>query len=65
MPLLTWVSLLFWKASPATPPVPTIAQATMSNAEVTIAVLSNAVVITATADNVEVTDATISNVIVV
>ena len=55
MPLLTWVSLLFWKASPATPAVPTMAQATMSNAAVTVADASNA----------EVTVATISNVIVV
>ena len=65
MPLLTWVSLLFWKASVAESGIidsPT--EAIMSNALVGKAIMANAALTTADLTNAESVSATISNEIV-
>ena len=64
MPLLTWVSLLFWKASPVITGIGLPTEAIMSNALVGRAIMSNVALTTAGLTDAESVSATISNEIV-
>ena len=66
MPLLTWVSLLFWKASPISVPAVEVSagEAIMSNVLVGKAIMSSAVVTVADLTNLEPVGAAISNEVV-